>query len=91
MAGKNRAAFAIYPDQATVSEALDSFREAGFRNTDISVLFPENPGSKDLGIEKHTKMPESALAGATAGAILAGAFAYIAATGTSVCQTSHLI
>jgi len=27
---------------------VDSLRAAGFRNTDISVLFPENVGSKDF-------------------------------------------
>ena len=59
---KNIAAFGIYPDQGTVNEAIESLKAAGFRQTDISVLFPENLGSKDFGHEKHTKAPEGAVA-----------------------------
>lgn len=81
MAGKNTAAFGIYPDQASVSEAVDALKQAGFRNTDISVLFPENPGSKDFGHEKHTKAPEGAVAGASSGAIIGGALGWLAGIG----------
>lgn len=81
MAGKNTAAFGIYPDQASVSEAVDALKQAGFRNTDISVLFPENTGSKDFGHEKHTKAPEGAVAGASSGAIIGGALGWLAGIG----------
>ena len=73
MSGKNTAAFGIYPDQVSVSEGVEALKNAGFRNTDISVLFPENTGSKDFAHEKHTKAPEGAVAGASSGAILGGA------------------
>src|ERR1700737_4142987 len=81
MSGKNTAAFGIYPDQASVSEAVDALKHAGFRNTDISVLFPENAGSKDLGHEKHTKAPEGAGAGASPGAIIGGAVGWLVGIG----------
>jgi hypothetical protein len=81
MAGKNMAAFGIYPDQTTVSEAVDALKRAGFRNTDISVLFPENMGSKDFGHEKHTKAPEGAVAGASSGAIIGGALGWLVGIG----------
>ncbi len=81
MSGKNVAAFGLYPDQTTVSEAVDALKHAGFRNTDISVLFPENLGSKDFGHEKHTKAPEGAVAGASSGAILGGALGWLAGIG----------
>src|SRR5467141_3533469 len=81
MSGKNTAAFGIYPDQASVSEAVDALKHAGFRNTDISVLFPENTGSKDFGHEKHTKAPEGAVAGASSGAIIGGALGWLVAIG----------
>ena len=45
MAGKNTAAFGIYRDRAGVEAAVDMLRENGFRNTDISVLFPHNDGT----------------------------------------------
>lgn len=81
MSGKNTAAFGLYPDQASVSEAVNALKHAGFRNIDISVLFPENIGSKDFGHEKHTKAPEGAVAGASSGAIIGGALGWLAGIG----------
>ena len=81
MSGKNTAAFGIYPDQVSVSHAVEALKNAGFRNTDISVLFPENTGSKDFAHEKHTKAPEGAVAGASSGAILGGALGWRAGIG----------
>ena len=81
MSGKNTAAFGIYPDQVSVSEGVEALKNAGFRNTDISVLFPENTGSKDFAHEKHTKAPEGAVAGASSGAILGGALGWLAGIG----------
>jgi len=52
MAGKNTAAFGIYPNQTSVELAVDRLKAAGYRNTDISVLFPENLGTKDFAHEK---------------------------------------
>ncbi len=81
MAGKNTAAFGIYPDQNSVGETIDSLKRAGFRNTDISILFPENAGNKDLGLAKHTKAPEAAVAGASTGALIGGALGWLAGIG----------
>jgi len=81
MAGKNIAAFGIYKDQTAVSEAVEAFKRAGFRNTDISVLFPENLGTKDFAHEKHTKAPEGAVAGASTGALIGGALGWLAGIG----------
>lgn len=81
MSGKNTAAFGIYRDQTSVSEAVEALKHAGFRNTDISVLFPENTGSKDFGHEKHTKAPEGAVAGASSGALIGGALGWLVGIG----------
>jgi hypothetical protein len=81
MSGKNTSAFGIYPDQVAVGEGVDALRRAGFRNTDISVLFPENVGNKDFAHEKHTKAPEGAVAGASTGAIIGGALGWLAGIG----------
>lgn len=78
---KNLAAFGIYSDQASISSAVEEFKRAGFRNTDISVLFPENTGSKDFAHEKHTKAPEGAVAGASSGAIIGGALGWLIGIG----------
>ncbi len=78
---KNTSAFGIYRDQVTVSEAVDALKQAGFRSTDISVLCPENSGTKDFAHEKHTKAPEGAVAGASSGAIIGGALGWLAGIG----------
>ena len=78
---KNIAAFGIYPDQGTVNDAVESLKAAGFRQTDISVLFPENLGSKDFAHEKHTKAPEGAVAGGGSGAVLGAAVGWLIGAG----------
>jgi hypothetical protein len=81
MAGKNVAVYGIFADQLSVENAVDSLRAAGFRNTDISVLFPENEGTKDFGLEKQTKAPEGAVSGAGSGAVIGGALGWLAGIG----------
>jgi Protein of unknown function (DUF3341) len=82
MATKNIAAFGIYSDQETVNDAVESLKAAGFRHTDISLLFPDNLGSKDFAHEKHTKAPEGAVAGGGSGAVIGAAFGWLAGAGT---------
>ncbi len=81
MAGKNTAAFGIYSTYSGVENAVDSLKTAGFRNTDISVLFPENVGSKDFAHHKGTKAPEGAATGAASGAVIGGALGWLVGIG----------
>jgi hypothetical protein len=81
MAGKNTAVFGIYPEYADVENGVDALKAAGFRNTDISVLFPENVGTKDFAHKKETKAPEGTAAGATTGAVLGGGLGWLAGIG----------
>src|SRR5512141_2065208 len=81
MAGKNTAVFGIYPNYASVESGVDALKAANFRNTDISVLFPENVGSKDFAHEKGTKAPEGAAAGAGAGVVVGGTLGWLAGIG----------
>ncbi|MBV9484062.1 MAG: DUF3341 domain-containing protein [Acidobacteria bacterium] len=81
MAGKNTAAFGIYRDRVSVENAVDALRAAGYRNTDISVLFPENEGTKDFAHEKHTKAPEGTATGATSGAVVGGGLGWLVGIG----------
>jgi hypothetical protein len=81
MAGKNTSVYGIYPDEASVSTAVEALREAGFRNTDISVLFADNRGTKDFATEKNTKAPEGATTGAASGAVLGGTLGWLAGIG----------
>jgi hypothetical protein len=81
MADRNTAAFGMYPDRMAAEEAVDAFQRAGFRSTDVSFLYPENTGTKDLAHEKHTKAPEGAAVGMITGGILCAALGWIAALG----------
>jgi len=81
MAGKNTAVFGIYPDRVAVEEGVEQFRRAGFRSTDISVLFPDNQGTKDFAHEKHTKAPEGATTGGVAGGIAGGVLGWLTGVG----------
>jgi hypothetical protein len=81
MAGKNTAAFGIYKTQAGAEQAVDALKAAGFRNTDISALLPENQGTKDFAHEKNTKAPEGAATGAGTGAVVGGTLGWLAGIG----------
>lgn len=81
MAGKNTAVFGIYRTSESVENAVDALRAAGYRNTDISVLFPENVGTKDFAIEKGTKAPEGAVTGGGSGAVIGGTLGWLAGIG----------
>jgi hypothetical protein len=81
MAGKNTAVFGIYPSLTSVEISVDELKSAGFRNTDISVLFPESAGTRDFAHEKNTKAPEGVTAGAGTGAVLGGALGWLIGIG----------
>jgi Protein of unknown function (DUF3341) len=81
MAGKNTAAFGIYQTQGDAEYALDALRADGFRNTDVSVLFPENKGTKDFAVEKNTKAPEGTAAGVTSGGVIGGVLGWLTGIG----------
>ena len=81
MAGKNTAVYGIYRNVSQVEGAVDTLREQGFRNTDISVLLPENAGTKDFAHKKNTKAPEGAATGAGSGAVVGGALGWLAGIG----------
>jgi hypothetical protein len=78
---KNTAVFGIYPDRLAVEEAVEQLQRAGFRSTDISVLFPDNQGTKDFAHEKNTKAPEGAASGVVAGGITGGVLGLLTGLG----------
>jgi hypothetical protein len=82
MAGKNTAVFGIYRDRASLEHGVDALRAANFRAEDISVLFPDNVGTKDFAHEKGTKAPEGAATGAGTGAAIGGVLGWLAGIGS---------
>src|SRR6476660_9218894 len=81
MAGKNTAVYGLYRNRAQVESAVDALVDNGFRSEDISVLMPENIGTKDFAAEKNTKAPEGATTGAGTGAVVGGTLGLLAGIG----------
>ncbi len=81
MSHTKAAVLGIYPDYSSVENAVDVFKQAGFRNTDISVLFPNKVGSKSFAHDKGTRAPEGAATGAGTGAILGGTLGWLVGIG----------
>lgn len=81
MAGKNTAAYGIYRTRELAETAVDRLLAAGFRNEDISVLLPDNVGTKDFAHEKDTKAPEGTTTGVVAGGAIGGTLGLLAGIG----------
>lgn len=81
MAGKNTAVFGIYRTRAEAEQGVDALIGSSFRAEDISVLLPENMGTKDFAHEKHTKAPEGTVTGAGTGAVIGGTLGLLAGIG----------
>jgi hypothetical protein len=84
MAGKNTAVFGIFRNESQLEAAIIALREAGFRNDDVSVMFPDKASTKEFAHEKHTKAPEGAAAGAGAGAAVGGTLGWLVGIGALV-------
>jgi hypothetical protein len=81
MAGKNTAVFGIYRTRAAAESGVDALIQNGYRNEDISVLLPENVGTKDFAHQKDTKAPEGATTGGVTGGIVGGTLGLLAGIG----------
>jgi len=77
----NTAVFGIYSTRTQVEKAVDQMISEGFRNSDVSVLFPENQGTKDFAVEKSTKAPEGTATGVASGAVIGGTLGWLAGIG----------
>src|ERR1700686_2940401 len=77
MSGKNTVVFGIYPNESEIVEGIEHLTRLGFRPADLSIMLPENLGSKDIGHEKHTKAPEGGVAGGFAGAVVGAALGWL--------------
>jgi hypothetical protein len=78
---KNIAVFGIYSSESHAAEGVDQLRLAGFQNTEVSVLFSENAGNKDLAHTKSSKAPEGAATGAGTGVVIGGTLGWLAGIG----------
>jgi hypothetical protein len=81
MAGKKTAVFGIYQNEKQAERTVDDLMAAGFSNDDISVLLPDNKGTKDFAHDKSTKAPEGTAAGVTTGGVIGGTIGLLAGIG----------
>jgi hypothetical protein len=81
MSDKKTSVFGIYNSRESVERAIDTFLHSGFATSAVSVLLPENLGSKPIATHKDTKAPEGATAGGGAGAVIGGTLGLLAGIG----------
>jgi hypothetical protein len=78
---KNTAVYGIFRNRPQAENCVDRLVAAGFRTEDISVLLPENVGTKDFAHEKNTKAPEGTATGVVAGGVVGGTLGLLAGIG----------
>jgi hypothetical protein len=76
-----KAVIGIVPTQLQAETIISELREAGFMNSDISVLLPDKHGRKEFAHEQSTKAPEGMATGVGAGGVLGGALGLLAGVG----------
>lgn len=81
---KSKSVFGIYLTRSDVESVGAALRDAGFSSSDVSVLFPEDLGAKELATEKSTKAPEGAAVGAGSGAAVGGVLGWLVGVGAVV-------
>jgi hypothetical protein len=79
---KHSATFAIFHSRDSVDKAVNALKKAGFRDSDVSVLFPDRQSSQDFAHEKATKAPEGAATGTATGALLGGTLGWLVGIGS---------
>lgn len=81
MENKKVAVFGIYQTSTHAERGVDDLLAAGFSNGDISVLLPDNQGTRDFAHEKNTKAPEGTAVGVGAGGVVGGTLGLLAGIG----------
>ena len=78
---KNKSVFCIYASPAHAESAVDRLLEAGFTNSAISVLLPDDSTTRDFAHKKETKAPEGATTGVATGGIIGGTLGVLTGIG----------
>ena len=80
--GTNVAVYGIYSSRVAAEAAVTQMKVAGFRNSDVSVLFSSPTGTKEFAHQNTTKAPEGAATGTLSGATIGGVLGWLAGIGT---------
>jgi hypothetical protein len=73
--------FCIADSEPQAIRIANRLRQSGFAPEDISMLYPDRDGTRELSTDNSTKAPEGAATGAGAGAVLGGALGWLAGIG----------
>jgi len=77
----SQAVFCTVKDATSATKIVQELKSKGFSANDISVLMPENGGTRSFAVDNETKAPEGAAAGASTGALLGGGLGWLAGIG----------
>ncbi len=77
----NKAVICILDNRQQAEAIVHHLHGAGFRTSDISVLFPNTQGTVDFAHEHSTKAPEGTVAGVSAGGAIGGTIGLLAGIG----------
>jgi hypothetical protein len=77
-----KAVFCIARSEAVAKDIAEKLKALGFSASDVSVLFPDQTGTRDFAYEQNTKAPEGATAGGIVGASAGGLLGWLAGLGT---------
>jgi hypothetical protein len=77
----NKSVVGIVKSRLEAERIVSAVKAAGYSENDISVLLPDQEGSKDFAHDNSTKAPEGATTGASTGAVVGGALGLAAGLG----------
>lgn len=76
------AIYCIATNRVQAENIVDNLKRAGFPSGDISVLFPDQTGTRDFAHEQNTKLPEGAATGGAAGMGVGAILGWLTGIGT---------
>jgi hypothetical protein len=76
-----KAVFCVATSPLQLESIVEQLKSAGLPNDAVSVLYPDETGSRDFAHEPRTKAPEGAAAGAGTGGAFGGILGWLAGLG----------
>ncbi|MCU1283782.1 MAG: hypothetical protein JWO13_132 [Acidobacteriales bacterium] len=77
----SRTVYCLVDSGSQAEQVVEQLKDAAFTSQDISVIMPDNSGTKFLSPEFSSKAPEGAVAGAGTGVVLGGVLGWLTGIG----------
>lgn len=77
----NHSVVGLVHTRVEAENLVAALKNAGFSESNMSVLFPDKEGTKDFAHDNATKAPEGAITGATTGGVIGGTLGLLAGIG----------